>query len=200
MRLICSMALVTLVGSTALWSATDGLRAFTSEEARRLAVLQRPVEVPRISLHDHRGDSFSFEAYGGRVLLVDFIYSRCTSQCLVASARFRELHNRLAADARADDIHLLSISFDPAHDTGERLADYAERFNANGLRWRMARVSNPAELPSLLDAFGIVVIPDGRGEFEHNGGVHIVDRRGRLVRILDNDAPYDEVRNATAGL
>lgn len=42
-------------------------------------------------------------------------------------------------------------------------------------------------LKRLLDAFGIVVIPDGLGGFEHNAALHLLGRDGRLVLIGDID-------------
>ena len=37
----------------------------------------------------------------------------------------------------------------------------------------------------LLDVFQVVVVPDGRGDFEHNAALLVVDAQGRLVRIFD---------------
>ncbi|HCE09145.1 MAG TPA: SCO family protein, partial [Oxalobacteraceae bacterium] len=37
----------------------------------------------------------------------------------------------------------------------------------------------------LLADFQVVVVPDGRGDFEHNAAILVVDQHGRLVRIFD---------------
>ena len=56
------------------------------------------------------------------------------------------------------------------------------------------------ELDAMLATFGVVVIPDGSGEFQHNGAIHVVDRQGRLVRILDYDTPLPVIQDIVAAL
>ena len=41
-------------------------------------------------------------------------------------------------------------------------------------------VPDAAERAGLLAAFGIVVVPDGRGDFVHNAAIHVVEPDGRL--------------------
>lgn len=38
---------------------------------------------------------------------------------------------------------------------------------------------------ALLRRLGVVVVPDGRGDFEHNAALLVLDAQGRLVRIFD---------------
>ena len=42
------------------------------------------------------------------------------------------------------------------------------------------------ERKRLLADFQVTVVPDGRGDFEHNAALLVVDRQGRLVRIFDS--------------
>ena len=55
--------------------------------------------------------------------------------------------------------------------------------------WTIVGLESAGDRRRLLEAFGIMVIPAPLGEFEHNAALHIVDRSGRLVRIMDYDAP-----------
>jgi len=89
---------------------------------------------------------------------------------------------------------LLSISFDPAHDDPASMKEYGEAYDADGNVWRIARVTDRMQLQSLLDAFGIIVIPDEFGGFEHNTALHLVGRDGRLMLISDIDkaVPFAE--------
>ncbi len=43
-----------------------------------------------------------------------------------------------------------------------------------------------AQLQRLLDAWQVVVIDDGRGGWDHNAALLVIDPRGRLVRIFDD--------------
>ena len=52
--------------------------------------------------------------------------------------------------------------------------------------------------PQILRSFGIVVIPDGRGDFQHNAAVHVVNGDGRLARVLDLSADPADIARAAA--
>lgn len=187
MRSALALVVVLASGIAALLTATDGLRVFTAEGARRLAVAEAPRPLPDVLLEDAQGEQFRLSALQGRLLAVDFIYTRCATFCVVLGGTMQRLQAVLDPSRLGRDIVLLSISFDP-RDTPERLAQYAGRFGA-GEAWHLVRPVDPAQLPAVLQAFGITVIPDGFGGFEHNAAIHIVDRDGRLARIVDFDNP-----------
>jgi len=175
-----------------LASGTDGFRAFTTEQARRLAIARSPREVPSISLEDQNGKPFVLADYRGRAVVVSFVYTQCASVCGLLSSGFQRIHEA------ADDVELVSISFDP-RDTPAHLREYGSHFGADGGAWRFARVRDTTEIPRILRTFGIVVIPDGNGDFQHNAAVHVIDPDGRLSRVLDAGASPQDVARATRG-
>jgi len=183
-------------GGALLWRGTDAFHALTSEQARRNAIAKNPRVVPRVALEDQDGNPFALDAYRGRPVAVDFIYTQCVSVCNLLSAGFQRL-DAVERSKSVDDggrLQLVSISFDP-RDTPELLHDYARRYHADGRAWRFGRVRDVRDLPALLTAFGIVVIPDGRGDFQHNAAVHVLNSDGRLARVLDAGAePHDILR------
>ena len=181
------LAGVLAVGVAALSWATDGFHVVTSEGARRLAVERSPRPLPNVPMVDQNGQSFTLSDYGGRTVLVDFIYTRCPTICGVLGEDFRNVLRR-RGDALSD-VDLLSISFDPDNDDLEARQRYGERYDAAAPRWRVAAVADKRGLATLLDGFGAVVISDGIGGFVHNSAVYVVDPRGRLAGILDPGAP-----------
>ena len=191
MRLaLATFAALTVCGAV-LWVGTDGLRAFTTEQSRRLTIAKRPVPVPAVLFEDQDGRKFRLDEYRGAPVLVEFIYVRCRALCTAMGAGFQRLRSEL--DRVGGEARLLSVSFDPERDTPDALAEYARRYRADGARWRVTRVADRAELAQLLGTFGVVVIPGALGEFQHNAAIHIVDREGRLARILDLDASADAI-------
>jgi protein SCO1/2 len=80
------------------------------------------------------------------------------------------------------------------------LREYASHYGADGKNWRFARVKDARELAALLQAFGVVVIADGRGDFQHNAAVHLLAADGRLARVLDATAEPQQVARATEGI
>jgi protein SCO1/2 len=51
--------------------------------------------------------------------------------------------------------------------------------------WLAARPTNEVGLAELKRRFGVTVVADGFGGYVHNTGIHLVDRQGRIVEILD---------------
>jgi protein SCO1/2 len=186
--------LVLCLGSAGLWAGTDGLRAFTSEQARRLAVQRTPRPVPHAVLQDQDGRSFSLDDYRGRKLLVDFVYTRCRSICGALGAGFQRLSQDLAP--APDATMLVTISFDPQADTPAALMRYAQRYGADSRVWRIARPQDEATLAALLRTFEVVVVRNAYGEYQHNAALHLVDESGRLTRIFG----YDELERAAEAL
>lgn len=189
MRSIIATLAVLMTGLALLWQATDGARAFTSEGARRLAVAQQMPPIPDVLLQDQTGGLFRISDLRGRILVVDFIYTGCLTFCRIMGNTLQQVRGALPADGAGSNVLLLSISFDPDNDTVERLRAYGKHHGAVANSWKIARVTDTDALTRLLDRFGITVIHDGKGGFEHNAAVHIVNTEGRLIRVLDYDAP-----------
>ncbi|WP_314733323.1 hypothetical protein [Anaerobacillus sp. CMMVII] len=62
---------------------------------------------------------------------------------------------------------------------------YKDFFNSDGETWRMARINDQGELDTLLKEFGVIVIPDGYGNYVHNSAFYLVNRQGTLTNIMD---------------
>lgn len=86
---------------------------------------------PNVTVTGHDGKKYRFydDLILDKIVVVNFIYTRCGDICPLATARMAELYRRLGA-RMGKDIFIYSISIDPEHDTPERLAAYAEAFGA----------------------------------------------------------------------
>ena len=91
-------------------------------------------KVPDITLvrSDGARVQFSHELDDGRPVLLDFIYTTCTTICPVMSQTFAEVQKRLGRDAAK--VKMVSVSIDPEEDTPARLTEYAKRYQA-GAQW-----------------------------------------------------------------
>lgn len=190
--------LIILLGIAVFWFGTDGFTAVTAEAARRGEILRSPRPLPVVTLEDQNGHLFKLRDYQGQRLAVEFIYTRCETICRAQGVLFKQMRDQIPASMLGRGFSLLSISFDPLHDDPPKLKAYGARYGADGTSWRIARIKGPAELTLLLKAFGIVVIEDGMGGFEHNAAFHLLDRDGRLRLISDFDAPLPFVEQALA--
>jgi protein SCO1/2 len=189
LRTALASCLLLVLGGAVLTAATDNFHAFTTETARRLAVQRHPPTVPAVPLETQSGAQLNLADLRGKWLLVDFVYTRCISWCLVQGGEFAQLQDRLAEPLAQGRLLLLSISFDPAHDTPAELAAYQQRFHNRGTGWLAARPLRADDLQALLHTFGVTVVPDTLGGFVHNTPIAVVDPQGRLVQILDMGNP-----------
>ena len=84
---------------------------------------------------DGREVKFVSDVIGDRIVVMDFIYTHCTTVCPVLSAVLAEVQNRLG-DQLGDQVALVSVSVDPIRDTPQRLKAYAAKHKARpGWTW-----------------------------------------------------------------
>lgn len=183
---------VMIAGFIAIGHATDLGHAFTTETLRREQVAREPRPLPEFELRDASDHTTALRrllAADGRVQIVDFVYTRCRTVCTSLGSTYQQLQRQLVESGLQDKVGLLSISFDPSGDNAAALRDYAARMRMQPQVWRIETLASPADRQRLLDAFGIMVVPVGPGEFEHNSALHVVSPDGRLVRIVDDASP-----------
>ena len=200
-RTAVASLVVCSLGGALLARGTEGFRALTSEQSRRNTIARSPRTLPDVALEDQDERPFTLADYRGRPIAVDFVYTRCRSICAVSNAGFHRLDaaERSRQDDEVERLALVSISFDSS-DTPDRLREQANRYEADGRSWRFARLRDPRQLTALLNAFGVIVIPASGGDFQHNAALLLVNAKGQLARVLDADAPPDEVTSAVASI
>ncbi|MEQ1682721.1 MAG: SCO family protein [Burkholderiaceae bacterium] len=194
-KTFAASALVLAIGLAFLLAATARGNAFTTETLRRTEVAAAPAPVPDLAVYDaagKRGTLRQLLANDGRVWIVDFVYTRCQTVCTSLGSVFQQLQQQIRDRGLEGRVGLLSVSFDPAHDTPDSLRTYRDRMRMDPAVWRVVSLGSPPDRRELLDAFGIMVIPAPLGEFEHNAALHLVSGTGMLVSIVD----YDDARLA----
>ncbi len=128
------VSLLVLAGSGRFASAADGPPAPASA-ARGANKLVRSYAVPAVRLVRDDGTAVSLadEMNDGRPIVLNFIFTTCTTVCPMMSSVFAQFERRLGTDA--EKVHLMSISIDPEQDTPARLREYARKFHA-GREWQ----------------------------------------------------------------
>jgi len=130
----------------------------------------------------------------GQVALVAFVYRACADACPMALATLRSLDRRLAADAAVGArVRLVTVSFDPVHDTPGRMGELARDLGArDGWRFLTARDEEALE-PVLADFHQDVLrgVADGPPAIQHVLKVSLVDAH-RDVRNVYSTGFFDE--------
>lgn len=91
--------------------------------------------------------SFAKTSVGRHLVVVNFIYTSCSTLCPLQSAILASLQDRLG-DRLGRDVALLSITIDPAVDVPSRLHEQAERFGAKP-GWRFL-TGKPKDIEVIL--------------------------------------------------
>jgi cytochrome oxidase Cu insertion factor (SCO1/SenC/PrrC family) len=137
-----------------------------------------------------------FEAFAGKVVLLSFIYTNCADAngCPVATAALADVAEASAGDPElARNLKLVSLSFDPGHDTPAVLAAFAAPLLAStsGPRadWTFLTMASERELEPILAGYDQVVVKNlgpGKvfdGTFEHLLRVYLIDRKGQVRNV-----------------
>ncbi|WP_164669538.1 SCO family protein [Virgibacillus doumboii] len=181
-----SIIVVIIFGFGLFYTGTDGFRAFTAESARTLEIVQTQPEFPPVTLEDSKERTYTFDEFAdGRYVFITFMYTSCTTVCPQLEMNMAEVYKQIPDKYIGEEIVFLSISFDPERDDPETLAKYRGYFNSDGETWRMARINDKDELESLLDKLGVIVIPDGNGNFTHNSAFYVIGKSGHLLEVMD---------------
>lgn len=156
--------------------------------AANVRLLKKGDAVPDTPLTD-QGRALRLTDFKGSALAVTFIYTRCPLEqfCPLMDRRFGEVQKIAAGDpALAGKVRLLSISFDPNRDGDAVLKAHAAKAGADPKVWRFATAEEET-VDRLAARFGINVIRELDGTITHNLRTAIVDPRGRIAAILDDN-------------
>src|SRR5215472_18983666 len=150
------------------------------------AVLQRGQPVPDFTLTDQTGRTVSLSQFAGKVVLLDFVYTRCVlpDYCYRFSSQFGRLQKRFAGRLGKDAV-LMTITFDPLLDQPEVLANYAKTWKANPKTWYFL-TGSPEDVQRICSWFGIESWPN-EGLLVHTLHTAIIDREGRLAANLEGN-------------
>lgn len=102
-------------------------------------------DVPSVKLVRDDGKAISLpdEMNDGRPVILNFIYTTCTTVCPLTSRTFEQFQEMLGDERKG--VHMISISIDPEQDTPERLAAYARKYKA-APQWHFYTGTNEASL------------------------------------------------------
>lgn len=86
--------------------------------------------IPNVPVQDQEGRTLRFydDLIKDKLVVVSFIYTQCKDICPLVTARLGLLEEKLG-ERVGRDIHFVSVSIDPVHDTPERLKAHATAFH-----------------------------------------------------------------------
>jgi protein SCO1/2 len=178
-----------VVGSEDDPESTSGLRD----------VLPEREPAPAFSLRDQEGRELSLSGLAGRVVVLDFVYTRCSGPCPILTGKLVDVQRSLEEPVR-DATWFVSITLDPEHDTPERLREYARARGADLARWSFLTGPTPS-VEGVIRAYGVGRVAGEDGQLDHMVVTYVIDREGRIARrFVGLDPGVDQIRSAVERL
>ena len=157
--------------------------------------------VPDFKLRNQDGRAIHIGQFRGRALVVTFIYTRCPSPefCPRVTRNFAALEKQLAASpALFSKTHLLCVSFDPEHDTPERLRAYGATYIGSDAKsafahWDFAVPEKPV-LAEMAKFFDLGMTNEADSTITHTLSTTLIGTDGKVVHFYSgNDWTPEQV-------
>ncbi len=152
--------------------------------------------VPDFHLTNELGQAISLADLKGKAFAMTFIFTSCPfpNFCPRMTSNFSETENKLIGQKGAPtNWMLLSVSFDPEHDSPEKLLAYGKVQNYDPAHWHFLTGSE-AEIEQLCEVFDEKFWHDGTS-ISHNLRTVVVGADGKLQKIFQgNDWTSDELK------
>ncbi len=156
--------------------------------------LPSKMNIPDAELLDQNGRKIHFytDLVKGQTVVINFIFTTCTTICPPLGATFARLQKELGDKA---GVRFISVSVDPATDTPERLKAWGAKFHA-GDSWTFVTGDKP-QVDELLRALGassarredhsptVLIGNDAHGVWTRTYGLA---NTSKLVQIINNVA------------
>lgn len=139
-----------------------------------------PYPAANFTLTDQDGQPLSLSDLRGKIVVLDFIFTRCPGPCPLLSLKFSQLQQKLG-ERLGKDVVLLSISIDPRHDTPAVLKEYAQRYSANLTGWKFL-VGSTKDTIMTASAFGANYEANQDGIVDHRLVTCVIDHEGIVVK------------------
>jgi len=161
------------------------------EGANALAVASGVLDVgdavPDAAFIDQSNHRRAFSEWTGAPVVLTFLYTRCPlpTFCPLMDQNFATLQRRLSDDTSLRGrVKLVTISFDPEHDTPAVLAAHATKLKANPAVWTFL-TGDRVTVERFAGKFGISVMresPDA-ASLTHNLRTFLIGADGQIAKI-----------------
>lgn len=139
-------------------------------------------------LTDQEGRRVSLREQAGKVLLVNFVTTRCATICVQVTRELQGLQQTLG-ERMGREVLFLSVGLDPKADTPAALRRFAGSHGVEFRGWAFLSGA-PKELRAARRAFGVLAMEASQGrakdphELVHTTTTYLVDRRGVLRKKI----------------
>lgn len=188
-RYMLWIAIGLVIGLAAAVGAGMALRPYQMHGS----VIQPLAPAADFSLPAAQGAPFSLSAQRGKVVVLFFGYIHCTDVCPATLSQFKQIHQRLGADASR--VRFVFVTVDPARDTPQTTAQYVAGFDPS----LIGLSGSEAQLTPVWQGYGVYRKLDQTSPtdvsyaVEHSTQVYLIDRQGNLRATYPSGTPTDDM-------
>jgi cytochrome oxidase Cu insertion factor (SCO1/SenC/PrrC family)/thiol-disulfide isomerase/thioredoxin len=143
---------------------------------------------PDFTLSDQVGRSVSLRSFRGKVTLLDFNDSECTTICPLTTTAMLDAKRMLGPAAK--QVQLLGVDANPKATSIDDVLSYTQLHGLTG-KWQFL-TGSLAQLRRVWHAYGIQSSIQ-RGLISHTPALYVIDRQGRLRRLYMTQQSYSAV-------
>ena len=136
--------------------------------------------VPDFAMFDQDGNVFRISQLRGSAYVINFIFTRCgvPNMCPASSQKMSEMQEK-AREMQLEDLHFVTVSFDPAFDSPSILRGYGEAYGMEFENFRFLTASQEV-VDRLLRLFGLLTIEED-GTINHTMTTLLIDAQGDVA-------------------
>ena len=141
-------------------------------------------KVPNFKFINQNGKSISNNDYLGKVYIVEFFFTTCTTICPIMNTNLVHIQNSFTA---FPNFGIASFTINPEFDTSEVLKLYAKENGINNPNWNLL-TGNRSDIYKLAnEGFNLYTAAssDFVDGFEHSGYFAIIDKEGYIRSRVD---------------
>jgi protein SCO1/2 len=139
-------------------------------------------EAPRFTLQDAEGRPFSRAGFGGKVVVLHFIYAGCPDVCPLHADRIAEVQEMVNQTPMKAQVQFVTITTDPSNDTPDVMRAYGEAHRLDPVNW-LFLTTRPGQAEhatrDLAEQFGHGFRKTEDGYQIHGVVTHVIDQQGR---------------------
>lgn len=184
-----AVALLCLGVAGATWAHQHALQANNPTFDEKTALATSQAAIGRVigdhSFIDSRGKTVRLKDLRGRPLLISLIYTSCYHTCPLLTKHLAQIVEIAREALGNDSFAVVTVGFDTAVDTPERMRTYARERGINISEWFFLS-ADPATIGALTRDLGFVYFESPRG-FDHLTQITMLDAQGRVYAQIYGD-------------
>ncbi|MGB0745225.1 MAG: SCO family protein [Opitutales bacterium] len=152
-----------------------------TEAMGRGKFLKEGQKMPNFGMINEDGDFVQMADFKGKAYVLNFIFTRCAApkMCPASSTKMGELQEQ-AREAGLENLHFVTISFDPAFDSPGILRTYGIGYGFDLSNFHLLTIDSKPMIDAILRRVGILTMEED-GTINHTMATLLVDEQGRVA-------------------